>query len=113
MTKLLTIILLLPLSLLGQEICDNGIDDDGDALIDLNDTTECSCGGIVMDSSGIIPSLIPNSSFEAYNYCPYEYSQLSAVDNWIQPSATTSDYYNTCANYYNIYSYSGNSFYQL
>jgi gliding motility-associated-like protein len=113
MTKLLTILLLLPLSLFSQEICDNGIDDDGDGLVDLNDTTDCFCGGIVMDSSGIIPSLIPNSSFEEYNACPYEYSQLSFVENWIQPSATTSDYYNTCANYQNTFSYSGNSFYQL
>ena len=26
-----------------QEICDNGIDDDGDGLIDLNDSVECVC----------------------------------------------------------------------
>ncbi|MEN8794912.1 MAG: hypothetical protein ABF294_10740 [Flavobacteriales bacterium] len=26
-----------------QEICDNGIDDDGDGLIGLNDTLDCRC----------------------------------------------------------------------
>ena len=45
---------------LSQEICDNGIDDDGDGLIDLNDP-DCECNGFGTPQT--IPSLIPNPSF--------------------------------------------------
>lgn len=34
----------LPMSTFGQEICNNGIDDDGDGLTDWKDTTDCPCG---------------------------------------------------------------------
>ena len=37
------IIILLPLKSLSQEICNNGIDDDSDELIDFNDSNECNC----------------------------------------------------------------------
>ena len=61
---------LAPIVLIGQaEICDNGIDDDQDGLIDLNDD-DCAC-------TVIEPvSVIPNPSFEDMNCCPTERSQL-------------------------------------
>lgn len=75
----------------GQEICNNGIDDDGDGFIDLNDD-ECDCGGF----GGVIGSLIPNPSFEDMDCCPDFHSQLTCATTWIQASDATSDYYNTC-----------------
>jgi gliding motility-associated-like protein len=77
-----------------QEICNNGIDDDGDGLIDLNDTADCSCSGIIGNIS--VPSLIPNPSFEIENCCPNSYSELNCASGWIQASDATSDYMNTC-----------------
>lgn len=75
----------------GQEICNNGIDDDGDGLVDLNDD-ECDCEGF----GGVIESLIPNPSFEDMDCCPSFHSQLDCATTWIQASGATSDYYNTC-----------------
>ncbi len=48
LTKLLatSCILLFSLFCAGQEICNNGIDDDGDALVDINDS-DCICTNIV------------------------------------------------------------------
>lgn len=71
------------------EICDNGIDDDEDSLIDLNDP-DCDCALIKPES------LIPNPSFEDQNCCPTGRSQLSCADVWIQASEPTTDYINTC-----------------
>ena len=76
-----------------QEICNNGIDDDGDGLIDLMDTVDCSCS---VTSSINVPSLIPNPSFEDHSCCPNTWSQLNCADTWIQASDATSDYFNTC-----------------
>jgi len=42
-----------------QEICDNGIDDDGNGLIDLNDLAGCPCA---LDPAP--PNILPNPSFE-------------------------------------------------
>ena len=78
---------LFALSLSAQEICNNGIDDDGDGLIDLNDS-DCDC-----TISGTTPtSLIPNPSFEDHNCLPSSYSQLSCADSWVQATDATSDY---------------------
>lgn len=71
------------------EICDNGIDDNGNGLIDLNDTAACSC-------KPQAASLIPNASFEEKNACPTFHSQLSYAQSWVQASSATSDYFNTC-----------------
>lgn len=71
------------------EICDNGIDDNGNGLIDLNDTAACSC-------KPQAASLIPNASFEDKNACPTFHSQLSHAQSWVQASSATSDYFNTC-----------------
>jgi len=78
-----------------QEICTNGVDDDGDGLIDLNDTQDCFCEG---SSDGEIPSIIPNHSFEEMdNCCPVSFSQLFCLENWAQQLTWTStDYFNTC-----------------
>ena len=78
---LLVIILIFPIILLGQEICNNGIDDDGDGLIDLFDD-ECECEGF--SSTQSVPSLIPNYSFESNSCCPSGYSQLNCADTWQQ-----------------------------
>lgn len=72
-----------------EEVCDNGIDDDADDLIDLNDP-DCSC------ASAAPFSLIPNPSFEDKSCCPNSNSQLDCADTWIQASAATTDYMHTC-----------------
>ena len=71
------------------EICDNGIDDDNDSLIDLNDD-DCDC--VVVEPI----SLIPNPSFEDMECCPSDRSQLDCATDWIQASEPTTDYINTC-----------------
>lgn len=78
---------------LAQENCSNGIDDDGDGLIDLNDTADCFCEGT---SGGEIESIIPNPSFEENSCCPSSFSELFCADDWVQASDATSDYFNTC-----------------
>lgn len=77
------------------EVCDNGIDDDMDGLIDLNDTIDCRCNGI-SDSLFVPASLIPNYSFEDTLCCPTRVQQLNCAKDWIQASRATSDYYHTC-----------------
>ncbi|MBB4078565.1 gliding motility-associated-like protein [Lewinella aquimaris] len=57
--SLLALSLVLPLS--AQENCANGVDDDGDGLIDLNDAADCSC---LLPS--VTTSLLPNPSLEAF-----------------------------------------------
>jgi len=76
------------------EICDNTVDDDQDGLIDLNDP-DCICNRI-SDSAHITASYIPNASFEEYTTCPTGWAQMNYCKGWIQASAATSDYYNTC-----------------
>jgi len=71
------------------EICDNGIDDDGDQLIDINDD-DCYC----LTVSPV--SLIPNPSFEEMNCCPQDRSSLDCATSWIQASEATTDYLHTC-----------------
>jgi len=75
-----------------QEICDNGIDDDNDGLIDLNDTTDCSCNLFTLTPN----SLIPNPSFEDTLCCPTANSELDCAESWVQASTATSDYFNFC-----------------
>ncbi len=78
--------------LYGQEICDNGIDDNGNGLIDLNDD-ECICDAFIQSS------LIPNPSFEEMVCCPTENAMLNCANNWIQASEPTTDYVHTCGNF--------------
>ena len=84
------LILLMSLSIYGQEICNNAIDDDGDGLIDLNDEEDCIC------PSTIPSGLIPNPSFEDMLCCPTQKEELACADSWIQASAATSDYLHLC-----------------
>jgi len=82
---------------ISQEICDNGIDDDGNGLVDLNDPgCTLNCVGWGGGSSTSVPSFIPNSSFEDNSCCPSSWSQLNCADTWVQATSATSDYFNTC-----------------
>ena len=75
-------------TLTAQEICDNGVDDDGDALIDLNDTADCFC---IPGSE--VESLIPNPDFEDYDCLPLGPSELSCASIWEQATLATSDFF--------------------
>ncbi|MES2514693.1 MAG: gliding motility-associated C-terminal domain-containing protein [Bacteroidota bacterium] len=75
----------------GQEICNNGIDDDADGLIDLNDVSDCSCN----TPPPAVTSIIPNPSFELMSACPNSHSQMNFVTDWTA-SCGTPDYLNTC-----------------
>lgn len=87
---LLLICLAIPSITIGQnEICDNGIDDDNDMLIDLNDD-DCSCELIEP------VSVIPNPSFEDMDCCPTDRSELDCASLWIQASEPTTDYIHNC-----------------
>ncbi|HEX2618032.1 MAG TPA: PKD domain-containing protein [Flavobacteriales bacterium] len=84
--------LLLAASAQAQEVCDNGIDDDADGLIDLNDTTDCACINADVGGNG---SLIPNPSFEDQDCIPVGFSELSCATGWEQATDATSDYMST------------------
>ncbi|TXF88389.1 gliding motility-associated C-terminal domain-containing protein [Neolewinella aurantiaca] len=71
------------------EQCANGIDDDQDGLIDLNDS-DCDCAVIEP------VSLIPNPSFEDIECCPGGRSELYCADVWIQASQPTTDFIHDC-----------------
>ena len=84
------LILMMSISIYGQEICNNAIDDDGDGLIDLNDEEDCNC------PSEIPSGLIPNPSFEDFDCCPTQKEELDCAVSWIQASEATSDYLHLC-----------------
>jgi hypothetical protein len=71
-----------------QENCLNGIDDNNDGFIDLNDPL-CNC------SISQTQSIIPNHSFENYSSLPTYFSQLNLATPWQQATNATTDYYNT------------------
>lgn len=91
-------------ALVAQEICDNGRDDDGDGLVDLNDTDDCSCGFLPFPES-----LLPNPSFELFNRSnegcitsipegfPDDFSQANCLNGWQAVSNGTTDAWNTTA----------------
>ncbi|WP_439553848.1 T9SS type B sorting domain-containing protein [Flavobacterium macrobrachii] len=87
--KLLPFFLFFSLILFSQENCTNGIDDDGDGLIDLNDQ-ECLC------NNSSITSIIPNPSFEVKTNCPTTHTQLELATPWIQATTATSDFFHNC-----------------
>lgn len=89
---ILFLLLFLPsLPLFAQEICNNGQDDDGDSLIDLNDP-DCDCNGVIP----LAPSMIPNASFEDTLCCPSGYDQLACTQGWGSGTASSSDLFHTC-----------------
>ncbi len=77
----------------GQEICDNGIDDDGDGMVDIYDP-DCECTGV--DTYQDLTSYIPNPDFEFMSCCPQGVSDMPCCDGWEQGTAATVDYLNTC-----------------
>lgn len=85
-------LILFSFSLNAQEICDNGIDDDNDGLIDFNDD-DCICELFIPSS------LIPNPSFEDMSCCPEANEMLNCADGWIQASSPTTDYVHLCGDY--------------
>jgi gliding motility-associated-like protein len=76
---------------IGQEICNNNMDDDGDRLIDLYDIEDCPC--TTADTFKI--SLFPNPSFEHVNCIPNGYGQLNCTEGWQQVTLATTDLYST------------------
>ncbi|MEO5585890.1 MAG: PKD domain-containing protein [Flavobacteriales bacterium] len=95
----LVISILIPLAGSAQEICNNGIDDDGDGLIDLNDP-DCPCSTLIAADS--LQSYIRNHSFEERLCCPYTFVSivsppwLDCATGWHQATSATSDYFNMC-----------------
>ena len=93
--------LLLPLFLSAQEICDNGIDDDADGLIDLNDRADCTC-----QLAASTPSLLPNPSLEEFSAdqpgckssqpggLPDGTNQANCLVGWQRASLGTTDAWN-------------------
>ncbi|HEX2616203.1 MAG TPA: PKD domain-containing protein [Flavobacteriales bacterium] len=73
-----------------QELCDNGVDDDNDGLIDLNDTLACRCTALsVLDTA----AMIPNPSFEEHDCWPSQYVQFACAQDWYSASGSTPDYH--------------------
>jgi len=85
---------LLSQTLVAQEICDNGVDDDGDGLIDLNDGDDCFCG------FGAYETL--EGDFEDYSCCPNNVTSFLTdgveclSDGWGSGSFASPDFFNTC-----------------
>lgn len=73
----------------GQEVCQNGLDDDGDGMVDMADS-DCFCYN--PDSNP--PSLISNYSFEEMEECPSQTGQIELAKDWKQATAGTPDYFN-------------------
>ena len=70
---------LMPSISIAMEICDNGIDDDNDGLIDLNDD-DCQCQDVLDDTV-----FIPNGDFESSQTCcpQNNFSEINCLDNWV------------------------------
>ncbi|HMN07110.1 MAG TPA: PKD domain-containing protein [Flavobacteriales bacterium] len=87
---LLLALLLGPLAS-GQEICDNGIDDDGNGLVDLNDTLACPCTVVPPASN-----LLANGSFEDHDCCPEgPHQYLQCATGWLNYMvSSTAEYFN-------------------
>ena len=87
---LITLFLIQSLLSLAQEVCNNGVDDDGDGAIDLNDT----------DCSSYVSPIIGNPSFEQKSSCPDGWSQLQYATGWKQHhnTAGSTDFYHLCGN---------------
>lgn len=100
--KQLVIILFLAFNASAQEMCSNGLDDDNDGLIDLNDNLDCDCISINSATSG--NNFLPNPSFEDYNCLPTQFSQvvdtnvvwedgIYCVNSWQAGTWGSSDYF--------------------
>ena len=93
---LLSIFFLTSNTMMAQEICNNGKDDDGDGLIDLQDP-DCQCHFTVTNN------LLLNGSFELYNHCPVIYtydSNYNAAAFWQYGTySNEADYYHNLGAY--------------
>jgi gliding motility-associated-like protein len=92
--KLLFLFLLFSIFCSAQENCDNGIDDDGDGKIDLNDSG-CIC------NNSIITSLLPNPSFEEKTNCPQGFDDIPTINHWTKGTIPSPDYINKDCNVFN------------
>ncbi len=93
--------LLVGYPLFSQENCANGIDDDADGLVDLNDKADCSCA-----LPSTLTSLLPNPSLEEFNDrqigCtseqpggrPDAVNQANCLTGWQRVSMGTTDSWN-------------------
>ena len=96
-------------SAFSQEICDNGIDDDANGLVDLNDP-ECHCGAGL---NAQFNNAIPNAGFDGSSCCPTNwYGNLNCLNSWSTNTTTTNyswgvHYANACSgcNYFNNTNY--------
>ncbi|MCF8239449.1 MAG: gliding motility-associated C-terminal domain-containing protein [Saprospiraceae bacterium] len=77
-----------------QEICNNGIDDDNNGLVDLNDPA-CVCAGI-QGGQQDATSKIPNPDFEIKSCCPNSFNDFPCVDDWEEANLATPDYIHEC-----------------
>lgn len=73
----------------GQEICENGLDDDADGFVDMADT-DCFC----YNASAAPASLITNSSFEQMSACPSAMGDIELATGWQKTNGGTPDYFN-------------------
>lgn len=71
-----------------QEDCINGIDDDGNGLVDSQDPGCFNCYSFSYE--------LIEEDFEAYTCCPEMISQWNCIDSDWEAGAGTVDYYNTC-----------------
>jgi len=78
---------LISFPLLGQEICNNSIDDDGNGLIDNLDPACQDCFELAFESI--------KEDFEDYSCCPSGPMEFNCLVGW-ESTASTPDYYNTC-----------------
>lgn len=58
------------------EVCENGIDDDGDGNIDAFDP-DCQCNG------RLTPNLVPNGSFSETTGCCADLGQVNCLADWV------------------------------
>lgn len=82
--------------LAAQEICDNGVDDDGNGLTDLNDDVACPCTVLPPQTD-----LITNGSFENNTCCPTGVSLnpgsfLQCANGWMDYMTTSTAEYFGC-----------------
>ncbi|MBP6184363.1 MAG: gliding motility-associated C-terminal domain-containing protein [Saprospiraceae bacterium] len=82
-------------SMTAQEVCDNGVDDNGNGLIDLYDPA-CICEGIGVEENDVTYK-VPNPDFEQMDCCPDFISQVTeCLTSWVAPTTATPDYLHTC-----------------
>ncbi|AWK07214.1 hypothetical protein HYN56_24485 [Flavobacterium crocinum] len=83
--KLLFIFLFFSIFCYSQENCNNGVDDDGDGKIDLNDE-DCICNNTT--------SILQNHSFEEKTNCPQGFDDIPTTTYWTKGTIPSPDYLN-------------------